>query len=222
MCTITYTVHESQGFFSGGGEEFLKKRGQFRVAKRVMVEGLLGLRQFGTILKRPITKNALIAERYKFAETLTENYRNRTEQNVFGYGETLIIPRDSLNGRSVIRRRKKIGRIWLQVDLKKIDQHESAMIIAEKATKSKIYVVSVSGLWWLRQPTTLKDNAMVLNTHFRILRGEGNNPLHVGTIWSQSLEDHIRQVLEDDHRTCNPPGHLDKRRVRTMAIRICF
>jgi hypothetical protein len=107
----------------------------------------------GWIPKGRLAEDGPLPVKYKVQEMPTDNYKEKTEQNVIDSDGTVIISRGKLTGRSAytVKMARKHNRPYFHVDLKEYDVLPASLEILSWLGENNIKVLNVAG------PRTSKD-----------------------------------------------------------------
>ncbi len=101
----------------------------------------------GWIPKGRRTEDGPLNEKYRLTETETEDYRERTRQNIIDSHATVIISRGDLTGGSKFTQTfaKVVGRSNCYIDLLQSEEFEAAMILKSFILENQIRILNVAG-----------------------------------------------------------------------------
>jgi hypothetical protein len=107
----------------------------------------LGISHGGWVPKGRKAEDGIISDKYLLIETPTEDYKERTEQNVKDSNGTLIISRGALTEGSAFTRdmATKYKRPWIHVDLEKTNAFKAAQDIRIWIVRQKVKILNVAG-----------------------------------------------------------------------------
>ncbi len=120
----------------------------------------------GWIPKGRRTEDGPLASTYQLKEMDTQDYKNRTRQNILDSQGTLIIFRGKLTGGSKLTESyaKVIGRPNCSIDLLPTEEFEAALIIKSFISENFIQVLNVAGPRISHQPWIYNDVKTILET----------------------------------------------------------
>src|SRR3989339_403749 len=125
----------------------------------------------GWIPKGRRAEDGTLKEKYRLAETRSEDYRERTKLNVIDSDGTVILSRGDLTGGSKFTRTfaKLMGRPNCYIDLLQSEEFEAAVILKSFILENQIRVLNVAGPRQSTMPGIYADVKIILEVLFYLL-----------------------------------------------------
>ncbi len=125
----------------------------------------------GWIPKGRLTESGPLAVKYLLAEMPTQDYRERTRQNIIDSHGTLIVSRGKLTGGSKLTESfaRVMGRPLCCIDLLDTEEFEAAVILKSFVLENAIETLNVAGPRLSRQPLIYQDVKTILEVLLYLL-----------------------------------------------------
>lgn len=133
----------------------------------------------GWVPRGRLTEDGPLPEKYHLEEMPTNNYQERTEQNVIDSDGTLILSHGKLTGGSAYTRDMALqhARPWFHVDLNKTSRFEAARKISAWIVENNVEILNVAGPRASRDPAIYPMAMEILESAYTLTLG-AEKPIH--------------------------------------------
>lgn len=154
----------------------------------------------GWIPKGRKTEAGPLPEKYRLKEMESDDYRDRTRQNIIDSHGTVIISRAELTGGSKLTQSfaKVAGRPNCFINLSYIEEYEAASMLQSFITENQIKILNVAGPRLSGQPWIYNDVKTVLEVMLYLLYSDSDDNIDIaGHVPDLPVEERFPTTIED-------------------------